>query len=245
MARPHPPAYPHGELVEVLPDLFFVPGTIRLPGPLPIRFSRNMTVVRRGERLIIINSLRLDEAGLAALDRVGKVTDVIRLAAHHGMDDPFYAERYGAKVSVVKGQRYTAGFKTNTPETYFSPHHELEAGTVPALEGSRLVVLASKPPEGLLLLPDHGGVLVTGDSLQNWSTTDKYFSWPAKLMMKRLGFIKPHNVGPAWFKQGQPPLDQMRALLELDYANVLPSHGTPVLGGAAGHYRPAIERVTT
>lgn len=87
-------------------------------------------------------------------------------------------------------------------------------------------------------------MLVTGDCLQNWGTTDKYFSWPAKLMMKRLGFIVPHNVGPAWFKQGKPPKDQMRGLMELSYANVLPSHGTPVLGHASGHYRAAIERVT-
>jgi hypothetical protein len=41
-----PPALPHGELRELLPDVFFVTGTVALPGPLPVRFSRNMTVVR-------------------------------------------------------------------------------------------------------------------------------------------------------------------------------------------------------
>ena len=80
----------------------------------------------------MINSVRLDDAGLAALDKLGKVTDVIRIAANHGMDDPFYAERYGAKVSVVKGQRYTAGFETDVPDTYFTPDHELEAGPIAA-----------------------------------------------------------------------------------------------------------------
>jgi len=91
-----PPAQPHGALREVFPDVFFVTGTAGLPGPLPVRFSRNMTVVRAGERLTLINSVRLSEEGLRALDALGKVTDVLRLAGFHGMDDPFYKDRYGA-----------------------------------------------------------------------------------------------------------------------------------------------------
>jgi len=244
MARPDPPAYPHGELVEVLPDLFLVAGTMRLPGPLPVRFSRNMTVARRGDRLVVINSVRLDDAGLAALDRLGRVTDVVRLAANHGMDDPFYAERYAAKVSIVKGQRYTAGLDTSAPGNYFTADHELDAGAVPALDGARLITLDSTPREGLLLLRDFGGTVISGDCLQNWAAPDEYFSWLAKPMMKAMGFVKPYNIGPGWYKRSKPPKDQMRGLLELEYANVLPAHGTPVIGGASGHYRAAIERVT-
>jgi hypothetical protein len=71
-----------------LPDIFFVTGTMRMPGPVPVSFSRNMTVVREAGRLVIINSLRLDEQSLRSLDALGKVTDVIRIAGFHGMDDP-------------------------------------------------------------------------------------------------------------------------------------------------------------
>ena len=78
-ARPHAPTRPHGSLTEVLPGLWFVTGTVGMPGPLPVRFSRNMTVVRRSDKLVVVNSVRLDDAGLAALDKLGKVTDVIRL----------------------------------------------------------------------------------------------------------------------------------------------------------------------
>src|ERR1700742_4164997 len=98
VARPFPAALPHGELREVLPGIHFVTGSLRLPGRLPLRFSRNMTVIVEGEPLTLVNTVRLDEAGLAALDKLGKVTDVIRIAAFHGMDDPFYADRYGARV---------------------------------------------------------------------------------------------------------------------------------------------------
>ena len=76
VARPHPPALPHGAIREVLPGIHFVTGTVRMTTP-PIGFSRNMTIVREGERLVLVNCVRLDEAGLAALDALGKVTDDI------------------------------------------------------------------------------------------------------------------------------------------------------------------------
>jgi hypothetical protein len=41
------------------------------------------------------------------------------------------------------------------------------------------------------------------------------------------------------------PHDQLRALLDLPFTNVLPVHGTPVLGGATKHFKPAVERATS
>lgn len=241
--RPFPPALPHGPIERVLPEVFFVTGTITMPGPLPVRFSRNMTIVRAGERLALVNAVRLDEAGLEALDRLGKVTDVIRLAANHGMDDPFYADRYRAKVWALRGQRYTSGFNTKSPDTYFTPTLEMDAATVLPLEGAKLHVLHSEPTEGLLLLPQEGGIVIAGDCLQNWGATDAYFNWLGAGMMRMMGFIRPHNVGPGWLRQCKPPKDELRAILGLAFAHVLPSHGSPVLGHAVDLYRPAIERV--
>ena len=241
--RPFPPALPHGELREVLPGLYMVTGTVVMPGPLPVRFSRNMAVVRDGERLALINTVRLDDAGLAALDKLGKVTDVVRLAANHGMDDPFYKDRYKAKIWAVKGQRYTAGFATSSPTTYFEPDVHMDASTELPIAGARLHVIDSTPPEGYLVLERDGGVLIAGDCLQHWHETDPYFSGVAKIMMKVMGFIKPHNVGPGWLKQGKPPKAQLRAILDVAFAHVIPSHGAPVVGDARLKYRPAIERV--
>jgi hypothetical protein len=241
VVRPFAPSQPHGDLNEVLPDVFFVTGTVRMPGPLPVRFSRNMTVVREGERLVLINTVRLDERGLTALDRLGKVTDVIRIAGNHGMDDPFYADRYGAKVWALKGQRYTSGFNTKAPDTYFAPHAEVDSASSLPLEGARLHFIHSRPTEGLLLMPRHDGVLISGDCLQNWATTDAYFSWVGGFLMRRMGFIRPHNIGPAWQKQCKPPAEDVRALLNFPFANMLPAHGAPVLGGAVDRYRPVIE----
>ncbi|MBL0215420.1 MAG: hypothetical protein IPQ07_16235 [Myxococcales bacterium] len=243
--RPFPPAAPHGPLVEVFPDLFLVTGTMKLPGVMPVRFSRNMTVVREGERLVLVNTVRLDEAGLAALDKLGKVTDVVRIAGNHGMDDPFYADRYGAKVWVVKGQRYTAGFGTASPDVYFEPTGEMVAGSAGLpIAGAKLFVIDSNPPEGLLLLPGHGGVLISGDCLQHWAKPDEFFSPLAKIMMRLMGFVKPHNIGPGWVKNCKPPKPQLGALAAETYANVLPAHGTAVVGNASSLYKPALERAS-
>lgn len=242
--RPFPPALPHGEIHEVLPDLFFVTGTIGMPGRLPVRFSRNMTIVREGERLVLVNSVRLDDAGLAALERLGKVTDVVRLAGNHGADDPFYADRFKAKVWALEGQRYTAGFDTKAADTYFAADAELGPASDLPITGARLHFIRSDPAEGLLLLSRHGGTIVSGDCLQHWATTDAYFNWVGRAMLRVFGFIRPHNVGPGWLRQCKPPKEELRAILGLSFSNVLPAHGAPVIGGAVELYRPAIERVT-
>ena len=243
VTRPFPPALPHGELREIFSDVHFVTGTVKMPGPLPVRFSRNMTVVHERGRLVLVNAIRLDDAGLAALDALGEVTDVIRLAANHGMDDPFYADRYAAKIWTVKGQRYTSGFNTSATKTYFTPQVEMDATTALPLEGARLQIIAGQPPEGLLLLPEHGGLLISGDCLQNWARPDGYFNGLGGLMMRMMGFMHPYNIGPAWLRQTKPPRDDLRAILRLPFANVLPAHGSPVIANAVELYRPAVDRV--
>jgi hypothetical protein len=240
--RPHPAALPHGGLRQVFPEVFLVTGTIGFRVLLPIRFSRNMTVFREGTRLVLVNSVRLGEAGLAELDALGTVTDVIRLAAFHGADDAFYKERYGAKIWAIQGQRYTAGFDHEAADTYLEPDLEIDASTPLPLAGASVYLFGTRPPEALLVLEREGGLVVAGDSLQNMAAVDSYFNWFGALMMKRLGFIVPHNVGPGWLKQAKPSASDLRGVLELPFEHVLPAHGAPVMGGAKAAYRPAIER---
>jgi hypothetical protein len=244
-SRPHPIALPHGEISEVFPDIFFVTGTIGLSGSLPVRFSRNMTVVREGDRLILINSVRLSEAGLKALEALGRVTDVIRLAGFHGADDAFYKERYGAKVWAIKGQRYTTGFDFRASETHLEPDVEIDASTSLPLTAASVYLFATQPPEALLVLARDGGILVAGDCLQNFAQTDRYFNWVGALMMRVFGFIKPHNVGPAWLKQCKPSAGELRGVLALDFEHVLPAHGGVVKSGAKAAFRPALERAAS
>jgi glyoxylase-like metal-dependent hydrolase (beta-lactamase superfamily II) len=239
--RPFPAALPHGELSELFPGVFFVTGTVSMPGPLPVRFSRNMVVVREAERLVLINSVRLSEAGLLALEALGSISDVLRIAGFHGADDAFYKQRYGAKVWTIKGQRYTAGFKHDAP-AYFEADAEIDANTTLPIAGASVYSFATQPPEALLVLARNGGVLVAGDCLQHWAQPDAYFSWLGAFVMKRLGFIRAYNVGPAWLKQAKPSASELRGVLDLDFEHVLPAHGGPVIGGAKAAFRPALEQ---
>jgi hypothetical protein len=240
--RPHPAALPHGDIEEILPGIHFVRGTVAMG--MGMRFSRAMTIIQEGDRVVLVNSVRLDDAGLAALDRLGRVTDVIRLAGFHGMDDPFYKERYGAKMWAMAGQRYYAGFDSKVPDTYFEADVLADATTPLPLEGARVHLFGSDPEEGLLLLERHGGIAIAGDSLQNWGKPDASFSFMGTLVMRMMGFLAPCNVGPGWYKQAKPPKAGLRAVLDLPFTRVIPAHGTPVLESAKEQFRPAIERAS-
>jgi len=236
VSRPIPPAQPHGDLVEVLPDVFVVTGSM---GMGLARFSRNMVVIREGAGLVVVNSVRLDEAGLAALDALGRVTHVIRIAGGHGSDDRFYRGRYDAPVWAVRGQTYFAGVNPAKDEIYFTPDGFLDVDSELPVSGASLYVFDTVPPEGILRIDAGGGTLIAGDSLQNWAGADRWFNGFGKLSFRLLGFLKPHQLGPGWLKVCEPSAEQVAGLLDLAFENVLPAHGEPVLGEARAKYRPA------
>lgn len=236
-----PPARPHGAITEVLPDVFTVTGTMRFPLPIDLLVSRVMTVVRDGGSLALINTCRLDEAGLAALDALGKVEHVVRLAAFHGSDDPFYQHRYGATVWAPRGQVYAKGFDPSPPadKAYFRADREMDVDGDLPLKG-RLYVFRSVPGgESILVLDREGGIAISGDALQNWAP-DPYMNWLGRLALRMMGFFRPCNVGQGWLKQMKPSADELRGVLDLQFEHVIPCHGAPVIGGAREKYRPAI-----
>ena len=58
------------------------------------RVTRNMAIVRHAGELTLANPIRLSDQGLQALEALGEVKHVIRLGPFHGLDDPFYTDRY-------------------------------------------------------------------------------------------------------------------------------------------------------
>ena len=76
------PVWPHGEIEEIFPDIFFVTGTNKTTyNSIDFQASRNMLVIREGQALTLINTVRLDDEGLMALDELGQVTHIVRLGA--------------------------------------------------------------------------------------------------------------------------------------------------------------------
>jgi hypothetical protein len=57
-----------------------------------------------------------------------------------------------------------------------------------------------------------GGAAIVGDCLQNWARSDESFNLFARAVMPFMGFLRPHNVGPAWLKSTNPPKDDLRGI---------------------------------
>jgi hypothetical protein len=188
----HLPASPHGQFKELFDGIWFIRGGIKMPMRMPMRIGRSMTVVRGVDGLTLFNSMRLSEEGLKELEALGDVKHVVRLAGFHGRDDGFYRDRYGAKVYAVEGQSYVRGMDPKKgPEPYMEPDEWLnEQSTLPIADAKLKVFTTSKPPEALCLIERHGGILIAGDSLQHTPEPDEYTSFLAKVIMKRMGFMK-------------------------------------------------------
>ena len=239
------PLLPHGQLEAVFDNIWMVTGQMNMPMSIKMTMSRNMTIVRNPDTqtLCLINTVRLSEAGLQALDALGKVTTVIRLAGYHGRDDAFFQQHYGAKVYAIEGQVYAREMDVhkNDYEPYMQPDVWMKNTDDLPLDNAQLHLLAgAHPPEAVLLLEQNEGVLVAGDCLQNMAKPDEYVNFPMRIMMRLSGFFKAFNVGPFWLKLAKPNKSAVRSLLELDFEHVLPAHGDPVLNAAKRKYAPVI-----
>jgi hypothetical protein len=219
------PVLPHGDIQEIVPDVFFVTGTScpTFQGQ-KWQFSRNMTIVRQGDALTLINTVRLDDAGLQALDQLGKVKNVVKIGAFHGIDDAFYVDRYRARLWALPGHQHESGLPTD--ETLTS------GGKMPFSGCSLFVFETAKMPEGILLIDRDGGILVACDSLQNWVDADQYFSEASAEMMRQIGFIRPANVGPGWQKFCEPQASDFIRLKALPFRHLLSAHGVPLRNDA-------------
>jgi hypothetical protein len=230
-----PPALPHGNLEEVFPGVFFVSGAMEtvLQG-MDWKFSRNMTVVRDGDRLIIINSVRLSDAGLAELDRLGRVTDVIRLGSLHGRDDPFYVNRYGAEYWAMPGMEHETGLKAT---------RSLTEDSLPITDASVFEFHTTQIAEGILRLDREGGVLIACDALQNWLNPDEYFSDSSRELMTNMGFFTPANLGPVWVQAANPAAADFARLKELSFKHALCGHGDPLRDTAQEDFTATFNRM--
>lgn len=227
-----PPALPHGSLEEVFPDVFFVSGAMEtvLQG-MDWKFSRNMTVVRDGDRLIIINSVRLNDEGLAELDRLGRVTDVIRLGSLHGRDDPFYVDRYAAEYWAMPGMEHETGLKAT---------RSLTEDPLPISDATIFEFRTTQIAEGILRLDRAGGILIACDALQNWLSPDEFFSDASRELMQNMGFFTPANLGPVWVQAAAPAGDDFARLKELPFRHALCGHGEPLRDTAHENFSATI-----
>ncbi len=234
---PFPAPMPHDPLTEIFPDVYLVRGSFRM-GPGMV-IPRNMVVLRQGEELAVVSAVRLSAPAEQELDRLGTVRHVIKIGAFHGIDNPYYVDRYRAKLWALPGHQHAGGLQTD----------ELlrEDGPMPLAGLSLFVYRQAAAPEAALLWQRDGGLLITCDSVQHW--TDKtYCTLPAKIVMAAMGFFKPANIGPGWLKQARPKggaslAEDFHRLLALPFSHLVGGHGSLLRDSAHEALAATVERM--
>jgi hypothetical protein len=235
MSNTFPAVEPHIGIEPISDDVWVVSGSVVM-APL-VRLTRNMVILRQGTELTLVNSVRLDDAGLAALDALGKVAHVIKIGMH-GMDDAFYVDRYGAKMWALDGAALSNGVEASDV---------LSADAELPVDDLRLFLFEhTVKPEAALLLERDGGLLITCDSVQNWTNTDRC-SAMAKVVTSAMGFLKPAQIGPPWRKKMTPKGGSLRPdferLAALPFQHLVAGHGTVLRDHAQTKLQETIVRV--
>lgn len=213
---------PHGKINEVLPNVYMVTGTntTRHDG-VDIQTSRNMVIIKENDALTLINTVRLNEEGLAALDKLGEVKHVARIGAFHGYDDAFYVDRYKPKFWAVKGMKHENDLLTDAVLT--------NDGPLPFSNCTVFNFETTEHPECMLLYKtDAGTILITCDSIQNWTKQDPYFSDETYTSFKQQGLIAEANIPDTWIGACKPKADEMAKIKTLNFQFLLSAHGTPL-----------------
>jgi len=234
-----PQAQPHDMPLEVAQDVFVVYGSVRLM-PL-MRITRNMAIVRHAGQLTLINPVRMTDAGLAALDALGKVAHVLRLGPLHGMDDEFYVDRYQASFwAFPDGTTYTTPAITQPL---------LANGELPFPNARLFVFDHLTETERAILLQQDSGILLTTDAVQSYSTPPHmpHTSGLTQRLLSLVGFPKKTIIGPIWVKKMATDQQGIKAeferLLTLEFDQLLSGHGTFVPRGAHAELRLAFENM--
>ena len=262
------PAARHSKVMHVTGDIYMVRGRMKstkarsLFERLFLHYSRTMTVIRRdngkgGYDLTLINTIRLNEGGLAQLQKLGRIAHVVRLGSFHGVDDTFYLDRFGAQYWVVADMEHAPGFAGDFQT--MSPTH------LPIADAGYFAFESIKFPEAVIILPataDRAAMAITTDSIQNHTgALDIDNSLLVSLAIRKIGLIGEARLGPIWMRDqveytgealtdGAAKRAQMIACLrpqyealiaDFEFDTLMPGHGWPIYSGARQAIAKSIE----
>lgn len=221
----YPPAYPHDAIVEIAPDIYMARGSLKMNALM--RISRNMMIVRHGGELTLVNPIRLNTAGEAQLNALGKVKHILRLGSFHGIDDPYYIAEYSPEFWCQTGGT-----------TYPNPkidHVITEESGLPFPNAELFCFARTIQPESALLIKSDKGILLTCDAIQHYGDYSNN-NWFASVMMPIIGFPRTTLIGPFWMKlmtgKDDSLRDEFERLLEWQFDKLLSAHGTLLRTGA-------------
>lgn len=228
------PAWPHGDIETVFDEVFTVRGTnITTHEGFNIQHSRNMTILKQGDDLALINSVRLDDEGLYALDKLGKVKYIFSIGAFHGRDDAFYCKRYGASLWTVKPLACDAKVQHALDKPMQLPIENL----------SYMPFEDASPLEGFLYLNRYDGIIIGCDSIKNWTKIDKYFGKETAKLAIEQGEITAARISPIWLKATGVKPSSFNRLLALKFKHLISAHGEVLKETAHDAIKQSVEKI--
>jgi hypothetical protein len=227
------PVRPHGKLVKVVDDVYLLEGSFpMMPG---VRFGRSMTIVKNGDDLTVINSVRVDEETEGEIKKLGSIKNLVRLNTAHGVDDPYYFKTFKPKYySIAEEPMENAPHDINLTEESEVP-----------IPGAKLIVFKKKKPEFecAMWIPQGGGTLVSCDAIQNGATPD-HASFLGQGFCSMVGFAKPCNCPFMWRQlYGMDHWNEMERILALDWDNLCSGHGPAKIGGAKAEVEKNLKEI--
>jgi hypothetical protein len=216
--------FPHGA-PKALAD-----GVWQVKGSLPMPLPRNMTILRLADGgLLLYSAIAMDDAGLAALEALGRPAVMVVPHTDHLMDAPFYAARYpGLRVVAAEDARALLGTRVTV--------HATPEAALPALGVRSHRVAGLKRDEIVLEVDLAGGgkALVFTDLIGNVPRAPGVRGailgllgtpggGPGVARIVRFRQIADRAAVRAW-------LEKMAALP--DVRMLLVAHGQPILDGA-------------
>lgn len=226
----------HGHIEKIFPDIYFVMGTNKtVHDGVELQHSCSMVIVRDGNELTLINTIKLTAEGLKELDALGIVKNVVRIGAFHGKNDAFYIDRYDAKFWALEGMVDQHGKHTDVVLTADGP--------TPFPRCTVITFETSKHPEAMLYIDTNDGILVTCDSIKNWIEADEYFSPETTKLYREQGQFGMAQLSSIWLKACDTKRSDFDKLESISFKHLISAHGNPLLNNAYDHIKTSLDSV--
>lgn len=147
----------------------------------------------------MINPIRISESGMRKIERIDNISQVIRIGGFLGRDEAFFKAQYDATLYALKGYVYTQkSCRQSTPKRLYAGWCLIDMeDELPLSNASLIWLISAKQAEAILKLDQNDGILITADSLQNTPHPYEYHNFPARIMMKSMGYFHPYPSSPA------------------------------------------------
>jgi hypothetical protein len=105
-------------------------------------------------------------------------------------------------------------------------------GEMPVPDCSIFIFETSIHPEGILHIAQHGGILITCDSIKNWLAPDPFFSIESAKMYEEQGFFGAASISDVWKQACHVNAADFVRLKSLAFNHLLSAHGEPLVNNA-------------